>query len=194
MGFKQVAAAGTYNPAMEFDMVSGGCTVMSVSKYDDYTHGKPSKTWDRYTYTIAKNFNPSVVIAGINNHAKVVVTTGIDDTRFHGGEAPGTAFAVGANVTCWQKAASVELSFLDGFYSCGDDECLTIVDPQVTKDGNLDDMGLWLGLGAGEFTIGICGVVAMLFIAHHARSQARVACTVSAAEKVPTSVSAGDQA
>lgn len=161
LGFKQVANAVAYNPATDFDVVPGGCTVLTATKHDDYKYGKPSVKWDRYTYTIAKT-----------SMLPVAVATGIDDTRFRGGAPPGTAFVVGANTTCWQKAAGVELAFLQGFYGCGNDECLTIADPQVTKNGNLDDMGLWLGLGAGEFTIGLCGAVIMLCGARRARRTA----------------------
>ena len=148
MGVPMLIQRGTYNPAVDFEQVSGGCTVVSSRQTGSYRFGRQNNVYYLYTYTFSTVDDPATVVEG-----------GEVDSR----HVSGQPWPAGTRRTCWQRAAGVDAAFVSGFYTCGNPSCLKIADPQAELESKTGLATLWLALGCLELAIGSAGLCAAIY-------------------------------
>ena len=134
--------------------MSGGCVVAAVREYDTYNNhiSSPRATWRRYAYDISIVNTTSVLDGGIVDSRLIGQTC---DAPPFSRAACGTPFNVSEIRPCWRRAPGVELEYLRGLYSCGEgnEECVTLSDPEGVYHGTTDYKTGWIIIGVVEIVL-----------------------------------------
>ena len=84
----------------------------------------------------------------------------MEDSQTVGGQQP---WAAGTNKECWQRAAGADAAYVSGFYTCGNDACLKIADPQAELESKTSTGSVFLFIGFVELGIGTAGSCAAFY-------------------------------
>ena len=154
IGLVLAVQANTYDPASDFVSVSGGCVVVAVREYDTYNNhiSSPRATWRRFAYDISIVNTTSVLDGGIVDSRLIGQTC---DAPPFSRATCGTPFNVSEIRPCWRRAPGVELEYLRGLYSCGEgnEECVTLSDPEGVYHGTTDYKTGWITIGVVEIVL-----------------------------------------
>jgi len=159
VGLNQKSSYAEYDPYVDFVPVNTGCRIVSVSYKASQRQDNHPYCVDVYTYNFTLADEPSgpFLLSGADekSHQK-----GTKCSKSSPLPASLTADTV---VSCWQPAAGVSVTHLESFYSCGNAECIKVLDPSSEYDDKLSTATLLVVLGAIFLPLGVvaCCVIGL---------------------------------
>lgn len=156
IGLNNRAEVDSFNPSTDFSPITGGCTVITVKHSEDQRQDRNPYCVDVYLYT----FNSSL---GVFLSAPEEISRG-SGTWCDDSNQVEAQLSEGEEVDCWQPANGKAKSNLETFYSCGNDPCIKVLDPQ--DEWNIANAFaiVFISLGSAFLGVGLpaCGVAGWL--------------------------------
>jgi hypothetical protein len=160
LGMQQQDLLTAHEPSKWFSTIDGNCKILTVTHMADQRQDRNPFCVDVYEYTFTKPGASTVYISGTEEHQRD------KGTKCDSSKQLPAVLKVDQDTKCWQLKDGKTKAEAGKFWSCGNADCIKVIDPQRMYDKMNAEGGVFMLLAYIFLGVGVPGFLAMFFVVY----------------------------